>query len=38
VQKSDFLMGRTDKPFKIDAEWLFKKANFIKIMEGKYHE
>lgn len=37
VQKSDFLMGRTDKPFKIDAEWLFKKANFIKVMEGKYH-
>lgn len=37
VSKSDFLMGRTAQPFTIDAGWLFKKDNFIKVMEGKYH-
>lgn len=37
VAKSDFLMGKTDKPFKIDAGWILKRSNFIKILEGKYH-
>ncbi len=38
IAQSDFLMGRTDgRPFKLDAEWMLKKANFIKILEGRYH-
>jgi len=37
IAKSDFLMGKTDKPFKLDAGWILKRSNFIKILEGKYH-
>ena len=37
IAKSDFLMGRTDKPFKADLGWILKRANFDKILEGKYH-
>lgn len=37
IRRSDFLMGRTDKPFRCDLEWIVKSANFVKILEGKYH-
>ena len=37
VRTSDFLMGRTDNPFRPNLEWLTKPANFAKIIEGKYH-
>ncbi len=37
VRASDFLMGRTDKPFSPNLEWLTKAGNFAKIVEGKYH-
>lgn len=36
VAKSDFLCGRTPKPFTCDLEWLVTSANFVKIIEGKY--
>jgi hypothetical protein len=32
----DFLMGRTDKPFFADLEWMTKSGNFTKIREAKY--
>lgn len=38
VSKSDFLMGRTNNPW--DAccfDWIFKPANFKKIVEGNYN-
>lgn len=39
---SEFLTGRSAtrdgiKPFLADMEWLIKPANFIKVIEGKYH-
>lgn len=37
VAKSDFLCGRTEKPFNCDFEWMLNAANFVKIIEGKYH-
>jgi len=37
VSKSDFLMGRTDKPWAgCDLPWLVKRENFLKVIEGKY--
>jgi phage replication O-like protein O len=36
VKKSDFLMGRKSD-FQADLEWLIRPANFIKVIEGKYH-
>jgi hypothetical protein len=41
IKQSDFLMGRVSggsgKPFSIDLEWVCKESNFVKIIEGKYH-
>lgn len=38
IARSDFLMGRTSpKPFYADLDWLLKPANFVKVLEGKYH-
>lgn len=37
VRKSDFLMGNVKK-FRADLEWLIKKENFIKVIEGRYHQ
>jgi hypothetical protein len=37
VAKSDFLCGRTDKPFNCDLEWMLNASNFVKIIEGRYH-
>lgn len=36
VATCDFLVGKTDKPFFADLEWICKSANFTKIREGKY--
>ncbi|WP_434779248.1 hypothetical protein [Neisseria sp. Ec49-e6-T10] len=35
VEDSDFLSGRSEK-FNCYFDWIFKKANFIKILEGNY--
>lgn len=41
VSRCDFLMGRTEPrhgrpPFMVDLEWLVKRSNFTKVIEGKY--
>ena len=36
VKASDFLMGKTGKPFSPDLEWLVTKSNFDKILNGRY--
>lgn len=40
VRSSSFLMGSVSNgkpPFKCSLDWIVKKANFLKIIEGKYH-
>jgi uncharacterized protein YdaU (DUF1376 family) len=38
IRKSDFLMGRTQNQFNgLCLDWVFNKANFVKIYEGNYH-
>lgn len=43
IGESDFLMGRTkprtdnQSPFQADLDWITKAANWVKIIEGKYH-
>lgn len=42
VRTSPFLMGNVERkggmpPWKADFEWLVKAGNFVKIIEGKYH-
>lgn len=36
IEASDFLSGRTDKPFSCGIDWVLKQANFNKILEGNY--
>jgi hypothetical protein len=36
VRGSNFLMGRT-RGWRADFEWLVKKENFLKVIEGQYH-
>jgi len=36
LETSDFLAGRTDKPFTCGIDWALKTANFTKILEGTY--
>jgi hypothetical protein len=36
VAKSDFLCGRTAKPFTCSLEWLVCPTNFAKVVEGNY--
>lgn len=36
VHSCDFLVGRTQKPFFADLEWLTKAQNFVRVREGKY--
>jgi len=42
MRKSPFLMGQVDQPgrktFIAKLDWTVKKANFLKIIEGDYHE
>ena len=37
VSQSQFLMGNSNG-FQADLEWLINASNFIKVVEGKYHE
>lgn len=37
ILQSDFLMGKTNKPFSCGFDWIIKKGNFVKIIEGNYH-
>ena len=36
VSSSEFLMGRTEKPFSGSLEWLVTEGNFVKVIEGTY--
>jgi hypothetical protein len=36
VAESDFLCGRTAKPFTCNLEWLVSPANFAKVIEGNF--
>lgn len=36
VSKSDFLTGRTPKPFTPNLEWMVTYRNFVRIVEGNY--
>jgi hypothetical protein len=36
VAESDFLCGRTAKPFVCSLEWLISPTNFAKVIEGNY--
>ncbi len=38
VSKCPFLMGKSDKPFQADLEWLVRPSNFVKVIEGRYDE
>lgn len=43
VSRSPFLTGRTNgshdrAPFIADLEWLVRPSNFVKVIEGRYHE
>lgn len=43
IRESDFLMGKVPpapgrKQFIADLEWIITQSNFIKIIEGKYHQ
>jgi len=37
ISRSAFLMGKTNKPFSCGFDWIIKKGNFVKIIEGNYH-
>lgn len=36
IEASDFLAGRTDRPFSCGIDWVLKPANFAKIIEGNF--
>ena len=36
VSNSDFLLGKTGGTWVVTFDWMFKEANFIKIIEGNY--
>lgn len=38
VAASSFLLGGNDRNWKCDFDWIFKAANFTKILEGNYDE
>ena len=42
IGQSDFLMGRTNTPgrkaFALSLDWLCKSENFLKVIEGRFHE
>jgi hypothetical protein len=38
VGRSDFLMGRAKDDFRASFDWVTKKSNFVKIIEGNYHK
>lgn len=36
IKASDFLMGKSDKKWKITIDWILKPANIVKVLEGNY--
>lgn len=36
VRKQPFLLGKNDRGWKADFDWLFKQSNFVKVLELKY--
>ena len=43
IRESEFLMGRADtrsrdRPFMASLDWICKRSNFQKIIEGRYHQ
>lgn len=36
IRESDFLMGRTDRPFMCSLDWIVKPTNMTKILNGNY--
>lgn len=38
ISQSDFLMGKNNRDWQVDFDFIIKSANFIKIREGKYHK
>lgn len=37
IHESPFLMGQGKTQFRCSFDWIIKKANFVKILEGNYH-
>jgi hypothetical protein len=37
ILQSPFLLGANDRNWKCDFDWIFKQANFTKILEGNYN-
>ena len=37
VLNSDFLLGGNDRNWRPDFDWIFKAANYTKILEGNYN-
>lgn len=37
ISESDFLMGRTDNPFRASFEWIIRPTNMSKILNGNYN-
>jgi hypothetical protein len=38
VKNTPFLIGKNDREWKVDLEWIVKDSNFVKILEGKYEK
>jgi len=44
IKQSEFLLGKTapkrpgDRSFRADFDWILNPANFVKIVEGRYHQ
>jgi uncharacterized protein YdaU (DUF1376 family) len=38
VKNTPFLIGKNDREWKVDLEWIVKESNFVKILEGKYEK
>lgn len=38
ISKTDFLLGRNDRNWRADFDWIINQNNFIKVTEGKYGE
>jgi hypothetical protein len=38
IRQSDFLMGKKVDDFNATFDWIMKKSNFVKIIEGNYHK
>lgn len=38
VKATPFMLGKNDREWKADLEWIVKDSNFVKILEGKYEK